>query len=115
MDNALKYSPDSAPVRVFVQSDAESTRIAVADQGPGVPRREQRDIFRKFVRGTAAGLLNIKGTGIGLAIADHIVRDHGGRLQLESEPGHGSCFTIELPASRPQVSSLKSQARTQDA
>ena len=98
LDNALKYSPESALVRVSVQWDDDSASIAVADRGPGVPRREQRDIFRKFVRGTAASALNIKGTGIGLAIADRIVRAHGGRLQLESEPGQGSCFTIVLPA-----------------
>ena len=103
VDNALKYSPHSAPVRVSVHADDESTRIAVADEGPGVPPREQRDIFRKFVRGSAAGLLNIKGTGIGLAMADHIVRDHGGRLTLESEPGRGSCFTIVLPTVRLRV------------
>jgi two-component system, OmpR family, phosphate regulon sensor histidine kinase PhoR len=97
LDNALKYSPESAPVRLSVYSDRDSMRIAVADAGPGIPRREHRDIFRKFVRGTTATARNVKGTGIGLAIADHIVRDHGGRLQLESEPGRGSCFTIVLP------------------
>ena len=100
VDNALKYSPDSSTVRVSVTSGSDTALIAVADDGPGVPRSEQRDIFQKFVRGTAAGLLNIKGTGIGLAIADHIVRDHGGRLTLESEPGHGSRFTIVLPTVR---------------
>ncbi len=103
VDNALKYSPDSSTVRVSVQSGSDTALIAVADDGPGVPRSEQRDIFQKFVRGTAAGLLNIKGTGIGLAIADHIVRDHGGRLTLESEPGHGSRFTIVLPVVLPGV------------
>ena len=49
IDNALKYSPDSAPVRVSVHADDESTRIAVADEGPGVPPREQRDIFRNRI------------------------------------------------------------------
>jgi two-component system phosphate regulon sensor histidine kinase PhoR len=100
VDNALKYSPESAPVRVSVHADAASTSIAVADRGPGIPGRERRAIFRKFVRGTAAHALSIKGTGIGLAIAERIVRAHGGRLQLESEPGRGSCFTIVLPAAR---------------
>jgi two-component system phosphate regulon sensor histidine kinase PhoR len=115
VDNALKYSPDTAPVRLSVHSDARSTRIAVADEGPGVPRREQRDIFRKFVRGTAAGLSNSKGTGIGLAIADHIVRDHGGRLTLESEPGRGSCFTIVLPTVRPSAVPVALPAHTRRA
>lgn len=115
VDNALKYSPDTAPVRLSVHSDAGVTRIAVADEGPGVPRREQREIFRKFVRGTAAGLSNSKGTGIGLAIADHIVRDHGGRLTLESEPGRGSCFTIVLPTIRPSATPVALPAHTRRA
>ena len=68
------------------------------DQGPGIPKGEQREVFRKFVRGEAARARNVKGTGIGLALADHIVKTHGGRLELASEPGHGSRFTILLPA-----------------
>jgi two-component system sensor histidine kinase SenX3 len=98
LDNAVKYSPESSTVRVSVESSGAYTSISVADQGAGIPSAEQRDIFRKFVRGSAAKALNVKGTGIGLAIADHIVKAHGGRLELESEPGHGSRFTIVLPA-----------------
>lgn len=98
LDNAIKYSPESSTVRVAVQSRGAFTSISVADQGPGIPHTEQRDIFRKFVRGTAARALNVKGTGIGLAIADHIVKAHGGCLEVDSEPGRGSRFTIVLPA-----------------
>ena len=98
LDNAIKYSPTSSAVCVCVASRRGLTSISVQDQGPGIPREEQREIFRKFVRGAAAKTLNVKGTGIGLALADHIVRAHGGRLHLESQAGYGSRFTIQLPS-----------------
>jgi two-component system, OmpR family, phosphate regulon sensor histidine kinase PhoR len=97
VDNALKYSPESAPVRVSVGADSTAATISVADRGPGIADGEQREIFRKFVRGAAALDGRVNGTGIGLAIADHIVQAHGGQLRLESAPGQGSCFSIVLP------------------
>ena len=98
LDNAIKYSPESSPVNVSVERRGDLTGISVEDQGPGIPEREQREVFRKFVRGASARSLNVKGTGIGLAMADQIVKAHGGKLELASEPGHGSRFTILLPA-----------------
>ena len=71
--------------------------IAVEDEGPGIPKDEQRTIFQKFARGSAARALNVKGTGIGLTMADQIVRAHGGRLELDSEPGRGTRFTTLSP------------------
>lgn len=61
---------------------------------------KQGEIFRQFVRGRDARTRGIKGTGIGLAMVQHIVHGHGGRLALESVPGEGSTFTIVLPASQ---------------
>ena len=97
LDNALKYSPKSSTVRVCVESHDGLAGISVHDEGAGIPKQEQRDVFRKFVRGTSAKALNVNGTGIGLTMADQIVRAHGGRLELDSEPGQGSRFTILLP------------------
>jgi signal transduction histidine kinase len=97
IDNAVKYSPGAAHVDVSVQPDDGHVAIAVSDRGIGVPVDEQRAIFRKFVRGSSARSLMIKGTGIGLAMADRIVRAHGGTITLTSEPGAGSTFTIRLP------------------
>jgi signal transduction histidine kinase len=97
LDNAVKYSPESSTVRVSVEARGALTGISVEDHGAGMSAQEQRDVFRKFIRGTAATLLNVKGTGIGLAMADQIVKAHGGRLELASEPGRGSRFTIWLP------------------
>jgi signal transduction histidine kinase len=97
LDNAVKYSPDSRTVRVEIARENHELLIIVQDHGVGIPPSEQRNIFRKFVRGAAAASTLAKGTGIGLAMVDHIVRAHGGRIRVESEPGRGSTFTIILP------------------
>ena len=97
LDNAVKYSLECRTVWVTVQSDKASVTIRVRDQGLGIPREEQQEIFRKFVRGGVAKAQNIKGTGIGLAMVDHIVKAHGGEVRVQSEPGAGSTFTLLLP------------------
>ncbi|MEK7405668.1 MAG: HAMP domain-containing sensor histidine kinase [Acidobacteriota bacterium] len=102
LDNAVKYSPASAAVKVSVSAEGGTVAISVQDEGPGIPKPEQREVLRKFVRGSSSRALNIKGTGLGLAMVDHIVKAHGGRLRLQSEAGHGSRFTILLPAGSDQ-------------
>jgi signal transduction histidine kinase len=97
LDNAMKYSPADAPVRLSVSRHDGRVDISVQDCGGGISRDERHAIFRKFTRGRAARTLNVKGTGIGLTMVDQIVKAHGGRLQLDSEPGRGSTFTIRLP------------------
>ena len=67
------------------------------DCGLGIPLEEQKQIFRKFVRGSNAKNGAVQGTGIGLAMVHPIVRAHGGEIRLESEPGRGSTFTLLLP------------------
>ena len=96
-ENAVKYSPDCDTVHVMVAGNAGGVEIAVRDRGVGIPRHEQRRIFEKFVRGSAARESNIRGTGLGLAMARQIVRAHGGDITLESEPGQGSTFRVLLP------------------
>jgi signal transduction histidine kinase len=97
LDNAFKYSAASSTVSVSVDSCNGLAGISVQDQGVGIPKGEQRQVFQKFVRGASAKTLNVKGTGIGLTMADQIVKAHGGRLELISEPGKGARFTILLP------------------
>ena len=85
--------------------------IAVRDHGIGIPAREQAEVFSKFYRGEQARSRGIKGTGIGLAMAAEIVTAHRGRLEVESEPGTGSTFTIVLPqaASSDQLQAASSE------
>jgi two-component system sensor histidine kinase ResE len=71
----------------------------VRDQGIGIPAHERAAVFSKFYRGEQARTSGIKGTGIGLAMANEIVKAHRGRIDVDSEPGVGSTFTIVLPVS----------------
>jgi signal transduction histidine kinase len=98
LENAVKYSPAEAPVEVGVARRNGHVLVSVRDHGIGIPRPEQSLIFAKFQRGEEARVRGIKGTGIGLAMVDEIVKAHGGRVDLESRPGEGSTFTIVLPA-----------------
>lgn len=97
LDNAVKYSPETSIVHVSVKSEEAEIAVSVKDEGPGISKDEQKRVFGKFMRGAASRTLNIKGTGIGLAMVDHIARGHHGRVRLESVPGRGSRFTILLP------------------
>jgi signal transduction histidine kinase len=97
LDNAVKYSPGCATVWVSVATRDTGAEIAVRDRGIGIVAADRDRIFQKFVRGEGAGGLGVEGSGIGLAMARQIVEAHGGRLDLDSEPGEGSTFTIRLP------------------
>jgi two-component system phosphate regulon sensor histidine kinase PhoR len=95
LSNSFKYG--GRKVTVKVQQRLMRVLIEVIDDGPGVPRDEQRKVFRKFYRGRDQVRSQSKGSGLGLAMARHVVRAHGGTLSLRSEPGQGACFTISLP------------------
>ena len=101
LDNAVKYSVECRTVWVDLGRDQQRLAIRVRDRGLGIPASEQKKIFRKFVRGAVAKAENIKGTGIGLAMVQHIVKAHGGEIRLASTPGQGSTFTLLLPIEEP--------------
>ena len=97
LDNAVKYSTTPHQVIVSVRRHGGDIAIAVADQGVGIPRGEREIVFSRFVRGSDTQRRGIKGTGLGLSIVSHIVAGHRGRIQLDSQEGQGSTFTILLP------------------
>lgn len=100
LSNAMKYSPGSAPITVAVRTEeAGGTKwavLSVQDRGIGIPPEDLPHIFERFHRGRNVGRETL-GTGIGLAGAKQIVEQHGGMIEVASEEGAGSTFTIRLP------------------
>ena len=97
LDNSMKYSDDRKQITVSVTKNNGYIDLSVADQGLGIPGNEQQRIFEKFYRGSNAAVQKTRGSGIGLAITKHVAEMHGGEVLVESEPGHGSTFTLRIP------------------
>ena len=102
LDNAVKYSEGRKDIDVRVTSTPAEVRIAVQDHGIGIPAAEQKKIYEKFYRVGSTLVHDVKGSGLGLSIVQHVVQAHGGRVELASVPGEGSTFTIVLPVPRPE-------------
>jgi signal transduction histidine kinase len=94
--NAIKFT-DSGEVLVSAALTNGRLALSVADTGPGIPVGEQSRIFEQFHQVDNSNTKAKGGTGLGLAIAKQIVEMHGGRIWVESSPGHGAKFQLELP------------------
>ncbi|MEP6715556.1 MAG: CHASE2 domain-containing protein, partial [Terriglobia bacterium] len=95
LTNAVKYSPPATTIRVFGENDDRGgVHLSIEDQGIGMDKKEVSRIFEKFYRTRRAEQSGEMGTGIGLSIVEQIVREHGGTIHVESEPGKGSRFTL---------------------
>jgi two-component system phosphate regulon sensor histidine kinase PhoR len=104
LSNAYKYGGDPRRIHISAVATETDVRISVQDNGPGIARSEQKRVFEKFYRVDDRLAREKEGSGLGLAIVDHIVRAHGGRVELESAPGRGSTFTIVLRSPGPEES-----------
>ena len=99
VDNAIKYSPKGGEVEIRVGAENGQCRIEVADQGLGIPSSERDRIFEKFYRLDPQLTGGVGGSGLGLYICRELVERMHGQLDVDSEPGKGSRFTVALPAS----------------
>lgn len=97
VDNAIKYSPRGAPIRIVVSASSGASRLDVIDQGIGIAPEHQGRVFDRFYRVDTGRSREHGGAGLGLALARWAAETHGGRIELESTPGRGSTFRIVLP------------------
>ncbi|MBI2685287.1 MAG: CHASE2 domain-containing protein [Acidobacteria bacterium] len=104
LTNAVKYSPAETKVEVSASIVDGLLSVAVQDEGIGMSAEELKKIGQKFYRTKKAEQSGEVGTGIGLSIVQQIINHHGGRLKVTSSPGHGSCFTMLIPATISPVS-----------
>jgi len=98
VDNAVRFTPPGGEIRVTARPDGDRVQVIVTDTGVGIQPEHLPRVFERFYRVDPARSRDDGGTGIGLAIARSIVESHGGRIVAESDPGHGSVFTFDLPA-----------------
>ena len=101
VNNALKYSQDRKFIGVNLYRENGLVKLEVIDHGIGIPSREQEKIFEKFYRVGDPLVHNTKGSGLGLSLVQHIAQAHGGEVSVDSTPGQGSKFRVELPVVQP--------------
>ncbi len=97
LDNAVKYSGDGRRIVVRLRRAGGFATIAVQDAGLGIGPEDQAKVFDRFFRVSTGLVHDVRGSGLGLCIVNHIVKAHGGDVTLESDVGRGSTFTIRLP------------------
>lgn len=101
LDNAVRYSPAGSTVSVVTARRASGAEISVSDAGPGLSAEQLEHIFERFYRADPSRQRGTGGTGLGLAISRAIAHAHGGELLVESAPGRGTTFILQLPLSEP--------------
>jgi heavy metal sensor kinase len=97
IDNALKYTHEGGKVEVSLRSEGDSAVLTVSDTGVGIGAEDIPHLFDRFYRVDKARTREAGGAGLGLSICNNIVESHGGRIEVRSEPGEGSTFSVYLP------------------
>jgi signal transduction histidine kinase len=97
VDNAVRHSHEGSVIRVKITCDDDVVTLRVSDTGIGIPSKDIPRIFERFYRVDRARSRETGGTGLGLAIVKHVVENHGGRIDVESELGRGTTFSVTFP------------------
>lgn len=97
INNAMKYSPNGGTITVRLLETHNSAIVSISDQGLGIPKKDLNKVFDRFYRVDKARSRQMGGTGLGLAISKEVIRQHNGRIWVESEEGKGSTFYVALP------------------
>jgi two-component system, OmpR family, sensor kinase len=99
LDNAVKFSLVGEVIDVSLGTEDGEAVVRVIDRGVGIDEAEQPHVFDRFYRGWRARELVTQGSGLGLAVTAAVVDGHGGRIEVDSAAGEGSCFTLRIPLS----------------
>ena len=97
MGNAVKYTPKQGQIHISARTDNHEAVVQVIDTGPGLTETEQANLFQPFYRADEARQRKVPGTGLGLFIVKALVEAHHGRIEVASQPGQGTTFTLRLP------------------
>jgi two-component system phosphate regulon sensor histidine kinase PhoR len=97
VDNALKYGGDGASIAIILKEHPDNLVLSIKDDGIGIAAEYKKKIFEKFFRVPSGDIHNTKGYGLGLSYVASVVKSHDGEIEVESESGKGSCFTVTLP------------------
>lgn len=101
LDNAIKYTPEGGTIWLTFRAERQRAAVAIADTGIGIPPVELPHIFERFYRVDKARSRTEGSSGLGLSICQYIAEVHGGRIEVKSQPGKGSTFTVWLPGQSP--------------
>ncbi len=110
LSNAVKFTPEGGRIRLSCTVLEKSVSIHVEDNGPGIPHDKQEAVFQPFVQLDQGLTRTTEGTGLGLAISRGLARGMGGDVQVRSDVGVGSVFTVTIPLASPRTSSIESSA-----